>query len=520
MRIRHKVPAIFSLSMVDMLCCALGCVILVWLLNAKQSEDDANERLEELSALRQQADAERLEGQTLLSKARTEYEQASKQLTQLLDERAKAATEAAALKGRIGELEKVKSNLEKARMGLLADTAEIKSQLRETEAKLADRMRELKEAVARAETRGKSLAESEKMTGTLQADIRSLTKKYETERARAEGLAGQLSRKERDLSATVKLLETATSARTGLEKTLVSRDAKIKELEGYRERHAEVVKRAEDLEARLKARIADLDEAQRQIVALERGGKESTAKVAALEKEKKVALDKVATALAQVEKERTALRQAAENRFAGITLKGRKVVFLVDISGSMTMLDSKTDAPQKWKEVCTTVGKLLRSMPDVEQYQVITFAKEVDFPLGGNGRWLRYNPATTPENVTRALRGITPSGGTNMYAAMETAFGYRNLGMDTIYLLSDGLPNQGEGLTAIDRSTLGELQRSQKLGRYILSKLKASWNRPLKGSPRVSINTIGFFYESPDLGAFLWALARDNEGSFVGMSTP
>jgi hypothetical protein len=36
----------------------------------------------------------------------------------------------------------------------------------------------------------------------------------------------------------------------------------------------------------------------------------------------------------------------------------------------------------------------------------------------------------------------------------------------------------------------------------------------------VRINTIGFFYESPDLGAFLWALARENEGSFVGMSKP
>ena len=44
MRIRHRVPSIFSLSMVDMLCCALGCVILVWLLNAKQAEDTAAEQ--------------------------------------------------------------------------------------------------------------------------------------------------------------------------------------------------------------------------------------------------------------------------------------------------------------------------------------------------------------------------------------------------------------------------------------------------------------------------------------------
>ena len=36
----------------------------------------------------------------------------------------------------------------------------------------------------------------------------------------------------------------------------------------------------------------------------------------------------------------------------------------------------------------------------------------------------------------------------------------------------------------------------------------------------VRINAVGFFYESPDVGAFLWALARENEGSFVGMSKP
>ena len=49
---------------------------------------------------------------------------------------------------------------------------------------------------------------------------------------------------------------------------------------------------------------------------------------------------------------------------------------------------------------------------------------------------------------------------------------------------------------------------------------RRDWNRPLTGQPRVRINTIGFFYESPDVGAFLWALARENDGSFVGMSRP
>ena len=46
-----------------------------------------------------------------------------------------------------------------------------------------------------------------------------------------------------------------------------------------------------------------------------------------------------------------------------------------------------------------------------------------------------------------------------------------------------------------------------------------SWNPP-KAADRVRINAVGFFYESPDVGAFLWAMTRENDGSFVGMSKP
>ena len=49
-------------------------------------------------------------------------------------------------------------------------------------------------------------------------------------------------------------------------------------------------------------------------------------------------------------------------------------------------------------------------------------------------------------------------------------------------------------------------------------RLKTVLNRPTTGQAKVRINTIGFFFESPDVGAFLWALAREHDGSFVGMS--
>jgi len=67
---------------------------------------------------------------------------------------------------------------------------------------------------------------------------------------------------------------------------------------------------------------------------------------------------------------------------------------------------------------------------------------------------------------------------------------------------------------------LNELQKGERLGRYIRNMLSTNWNRSATGWTKVRINSIGFFYESPDLGAFLWALARENEGNFVGMSQP
>ena len=39
MRIRHKTPTLVSMWMLDVFCCALGCVTLLWLLNTRQAGD-------------------------------------------------------------------------------------------------------------------------------------------------------------------------------------------------------------------------------------------------------------------------------------------------------------------------------------------------------------------------------------------------------------------------------------------------------------------------------------------------
>jgi hypothetical protein len=290
-------------------------------------------------------------------------------------------------------------------------------------------------------------------------------------------------------------MQVMQAARQALERDVTTKEKELKEARSYRDRWATSAGRVAELE-----KLAD-----------ERGKSEATTRhaVELLEEEKKALRAEAARA-----------RQSADNRFAGIQLTGRRVVFLVDMSGSMDLVDENTPAPAKWPGVRETLAKVMKSLPDLEQFQVIVFSEESKFLIGSGDRWLDFDPKTSPDQVVSALAAIKPTGGTNMYNAFNAAFRFRGRGLDTIYLFSDGLPNLGEGLTAEQARTLKETEQSEILGRYIRKKLKTDWNRAGPGGQRVRINGVGFFYESPDVGAFLWALARENEGSFVGMSKP
>ena len=46
-------------------------------------------------------------------------------------------------------------------------------------------------------------------------------------------------------------------------------------------------------------------------------------------------------------------------------MTGKRAVFVVDISGSMKLIDDKTPAPDKWPGVVETVAKVMRGLPDL-----------------------------------------------------------------------------------------------------------------------------------------------------------
>ena len=428
MQIRHKIPTIFNLSMVDVLCCALGCCILLWLLNLREAKERS-----ELAG----------KTQSQLTETESKLDLASKDLEKTSD-KAKAA--------------------ESERDQLLEDLRRAKAD-RDT---IAKSLTSLKEQYALSQEQVTRLGQGERALSKEKDDLSQRLLAIGTQLREKEGMARTSNRRVDELSAALR-----------------------------------------DADERSKQLQADLQGYRARLAAAESKSERAERSVDILQREKRSLTDKFDQA-----------RAAAENRFEGIALTGRRVIFLVDMSGSMELIDIRTPAANKWVGVRETLAKVMRSLPDLEKFQIILFSEKVSYLLGNDGRWLDFDSKTSVDHTLRALAAVKPVGGTNMHDPFEAAFRYRNDGLDTIYVFSDGLPNMGPGLTQAQINTLKEEEQSEILAKYIRNLLAKDWNRQIPGRPRVRINTIGFFFESPDVGAFLWALARENDGSFVGMSRP
>jgi hypothetical protein len=101
------------------------------------------------------------------------------------------------------------------------------------------------------------------------------------------------------------------------------------------------------------------------------------------------------------------------------------------MSGSMELTDERTPAPGKWRAVRDTLAQLMKSLPELEKFQVILFSDRVTYPLGGDGRWLDYD-AKSADRAGAALATVRPQGNTDLYSAFDAAFRLRDAGLDTV----------------------------------------------------------------------------------------
>ena len=209
----------------------------------------------------------------------------------------------------------------------------------------------------------------------------------------------------------------------------------------------------------------------------------------------------------------TASAKGDQGHFYGIPQVGRRILYVVDVSGSMEVsmtnpkwVDGRAVAARddETSRFDAAVKELLRATRQLRRdatYAVIFYASHAS-PLHDD------LVAATPENHAKLEQMILregPGGSTNIYEAMDLALRMANVHpdqkkgaatADSIYLLSDGSPTDPEGKTEDPERTL---------------KAVAAWN----GEQRVAIFTIGIGREHN--AAFLRRLAEENGGAYFAV---
>jgi len=557
MRNRQGLPTVFGIYMVDVLCCALGCVVLLWLINFREARDRALTAAETSKRLNRT--------QSALQLSSSELEGKNNALAELNERFRNLAIE--------------KDNwLDLANKTQLAlDTTTTK--LKDVDAKLKEALDKILETTKQFDMSQLALDASKQREDDLRKQLASLTldknqlqqlaamtrKEYDATLAKLQGALGQLAtlkvdlkdledtsaKSDAELQKTLKenteLAQQIASLKVFLDKTKVDLNEKsalsessAKELKAMTDRLLQSSKFTKELQQQLALLQLDLKQQQSKLTDADVAAIKSKKEFDELQtqirdmiiakqlldqklqlSDKELAAAKRAQTLLEgenlsLQRQTQLIRDSVKHRFAGINLTGQRILFVIDMSGSMALQDENTADPDKWPLLCESVGKMMRSMPNLEKFQIILFSNKFSYPMGRNGQWLDYSPETSARETVDRLKLVTPEGATNMYDALAEAFRFRSSGLDTIYLLSDGLPTEGEGLPAT--TTLATAQKGDLLSKYVRNTLRTVWNRPITGMPTVRINTIGFFFESPEVGSFLWALARENDGSFVGMN--
>ena len=228
----------------------------------------------------------------------------------------------------------------------------------------------------------------------------------------------------------------------------------------------------------------------------------------------------------------------ATTSFFGIPVESKNVIFVLDRSGSM-MEPSDWDGPAE--PAVTTGGKpdpaadikkkgdrkmdiarwqlkkAIAQLPEGAEFNVIFFSHEV---VALSDKMLKMS-ASSRKQAFEWIDKLEPYGGTNPFDALEKALAYaaggmsgeklQKSGVDTICLMTDGLPTAGQVAGA----------------KEIVDRI-----RTLNKTRKVKIHTVGIFTVSKGAAAekelkdreeglkFLKQLAEESGGKFTGNGVP
>lgn len=226
-------------------------------------------------------------------------------------------------------------------------------------------------------------------------------------------------------------------------------------------------------------------------------------------------------ASAQVETPRAdrvgAGRSLASRRYiTGLTLKGKRILVLVDRSASMLdedlvnilkLRNSKETTQRsaaKWRRTTDIATWLVSEIPQSSQYQVLVFNTTTAPLLGGaSGDWLDGRDEGTRQRLISTIDTLTPTGGTSLINALQSARQMR-LPPDQIILMTDGLPTQGASPPAL-RRFVDAAARARLFDEAV---------RGINRNIPIDVILLPMKGDVPAPHRF-WGLARETKGAFV-----
>jgi hypothetical protein len=140
-------------------------------------------------------------------------------------------------------------------------------------------------------------------------------------------------------------------------------------------------------------------------------------------------------------------------RFYGISTRSKHLVFILDRSGSMEGQDAQ--GGRKMDVAKKELIEAIRTLPDDATFNIIFYNSDYDL-------WQKKMTTATPANRKKAIAWVEKVehvGATNIFDALERAFQLAGRGthdkaygllLDTVFLLSDGLPNRGRLIAVND----------------------------------------------------------------------
>lgn len=218
------------------------------------------------------------------------------------------------------------------------------------------------------------------------------------------------------------------------------------------------------------------------------------------------------------DKLRAFVGQGDRQYLTGLKMGGKRILILIDASASMlgdsivniirrrNLSDSEKLKADKWQNVVASADWLVTQLPVTSQFQMYTFNEKADPVIAeSEGDWLEASDPSALNKAIEKLRAIIPENGTSLHHAFSALRKLKPL-PDNVFLLTDGLPTQGES-----KPWKSKVSGKDRL-RHFHNAIK---NLP-KGIP---VNVILYPMEGdPFAASAYWQLAVSSRGAFVSPS--